>query len=78
VITIRCIHVKNDYIPTDPCEKGVPRKLYMRKMSTVQSTYVKKSAVQCIHYLDLEPIRQIITGFYLLVKLIKFYYDYTF
>lgn len=40
----------------------------MRKMSTEQGMYVKKSVVQCIHYLDLERIRQIITGFYLLVK----------
>ena len=62
------MHVKIEYIPIDPCEKGVPPKLNMRKVSTVQGIYVKKSVVHCIDYLDLEPILQIIIGFYLLVK----------
>jgi hypothetical protein len=40
----------------------------MQKISTVQDMRVKQSAAQCTHYMDLEPIHQIIAGLYLLVK----------
>jgi hypothetical protein len=69
-------------------EKWVHLNWYMWKGSTSQtldakneysSMYVcENSAVQCIRYLDLEPIRQINIELYLLVNWITFYCDYIF